>query len=127
MPKLARKIEPERWGRWIDQTARCFHPFARVNRISRAFSNQVLSVQMSEDETEWGTVLHLWVRRNDQGTGVTWTDLQRIKDELIGPERTGVQVYPARSDLVDAANIYHVWVLPEGFKLPFGLDRVATE
>lgn len=127
MAKVTRRIEAQRWGRWVNQSHLCFHPFARVNRITRAFSNMVLSVQISEEETEWGTVLHLWVRRNDQGTGVTWADLQRVKDEIVGPERTGVQVFPAQADLVDAANIYHVWVLPEGFRLPFGLDRIAAE
>lgn len=27
------------------------------------------------------------------------------------------------ADLVDDANIYHLWVLPEGFELPFGLTH----
>lgn len=26
-----------------------------------------------------------------------------------------------KSNLVDQANVYHLWVLPAGFQLPFGL------
>lgn len=74
------------------------------------------------EDTEWGEITHLWVQRHDEGTGVTWSDLQRIKDEIVGSERVGLQVYPPQSELIDQANMYHVWVLPEGFALPFGLQ-----
>lgn len=31
------------------------------------------------------------------------------------------EVYPREADLVDCANMYHLWVLPEGHVLNFGL------
>lgn len=76
-------------------------------------------------QTDWGTVEQMMVRRNDGGTDVPWSDMQRIKDELCGPERAAVQVFPPRSELVDVANIYHLWVFPLGFVLPFGLRVVG--
>ncbi len=56
-------------------------------------------------------------------TGVTWSAKQRIKDELVGPERLAVEVFPPRAELVDQADAYHLWVLPEGFQLPFGVEE----
>ena len=35
--------------------------------------------------------------------------------------RTAVQMYPAMSNLIDEGNVYHLWVLPEAYELPFGL------
>lgn len=55
----------------------------------------------------------------------SWSEKQRIKDELIGPERLAVEVFPPRSELVDQADAYHLWVLPEGFTLPFGVEETT--
>lgn len=72
-------------------------------------------------DTAWGEVTHLAIRRADEKPEMPWRDMQRIKDELVGPERLGVEVFPPRSAVMDQANMYHLWVLPEGFDLPFGL------
>jgi hypothetical protein len=72
-------------------------------------------------ETDIGRIERLLVRRNDAQPVRSWADLQRIKDELIGPERTAVEVYPPASELVDDANCYHLWALPPGAALPFSL------
>jgi len=49
-----------------------------------------------------------------------WRDLQRIKNELMGPEREAVEVFPAESRLHDPANAYDLWVAPKGQRFPFG-------
>lgn len=79
------------------------------------------SVMMAARPSEWGDVTHLQVRRHDLHTRVLWTDLQRIKNEICGNDATAVQVFPSEVDLVDEVNAYHLWVLPRGFSLPFGL------
>lgn len=43
--------------------------------------------------------------------GITWDELQRVKDECLGPETWCVEVYPARSALVNENNQRHLWVL----------------
>ena len=68
-----------------------------------------------------GTGLRLMVRRLDGQSVHSWCDLQCIKDELAGEERTAVEIYPPKSEIVDDANIYHLWVFPEGKHLGFGL------
>jgi hypothetical protein len=43
--------------------------------------------------------------------------LQTVKDELGYAERDAVEVFPAQGDLVNVANMRHIWVLP--YRLPF--------
>lgn len=89
-------------------------------QVSRVWRNSVFVVLFREVETEWGPVAHLAIRTIGEDV-VEWAEKQRIKDELMGPERVGVEVFPPRSDLVDEANMYHLWILPEGMALPFSI------
>lgn len=71
-------------------------------------------------QTDWGEVEHACMRNKD-GSDIPWAEKQRIKNELFGPDITAIEVFPAESNLVDEANMYHLWVLPQGYKLPFSL------
>ncbi|MCC6776693.1 MAG: hypothetical protein IT537_08665 [Hyphomicrobiales bacterium] len=51
-----------------------------------------------------------------------WKEKQRIKDELFGPDRMAIEVFPRTADLIDAADMYHLWVFPPGFRFDFGLQ-----
>lgn len=54
------------------------------------------------------------LRRDPHGRwrdGITWDELQRVKDECLGPETWCVEVYPAESALVNENNQRHLWVL----------------
>ncbi len=59
-----------------------------------------------------------------------WRHLQKIKNDLVGKENEGVELYPAESRLVDTSNQYHLFVLqdPE-MKFPIGFQErmVATQ
>lgn len=70
---------------------------------------------------------HLSIKRIDRHVIHDWRELQGIKNAVCGPEREAVEIYPAESRLVDTANQFHLWVLPEGRHLPFGWDtRLVT-
>jgi hypothetical protein len=62
----------------------------------------------------------LIIRRLDSEPIRDWRHMQRIKNDICGPEREGVEIYPAESRLVDTSNQYHLFVLPLGIQLPFG-------
>jgi hypothetical protein len=64
--------------------------------------------------------LHLAIRRQDRLPVRRWRDLQRIKNELAGPERDAIEVFPAESRLHDPCNLYDLWVVPEGWRFPVG-------
>jgi len=53
------------------------------------------------------------------GVRPSWREMQRIKDDLAGPDATAVEVYPPQAEVVDEADMFHIWVLRG--KLPFGL------
>ena len=89
-------------------------------------ANNVYIVQIwLVSNTEWGRVTQVGIRRNDAAPVHSWNDLFRIKNEIFGPERSAVEVYPAVSELVDDANMYWLFVLDEGKQPPFTIRRRA--
>ena len=75
-------------------------------------------VQIRTVDTPWGPVQHAAIRNHTQ-TDIPWAAKQKIKNQIFGLEATAIEVFPAVSELVDEAMMYHLWILPEGFKLPF--------
>jgi hypothetical protein len=94
-----------------------------TTEIHAAAHNGVYAVLIRTAETAWGPVQHLAIRNVKGSRDVPWADKQRIKNELSGRERTAVEVFPAASRLMDGAHMYHLFVLPEGFALPFNLKE----
>ena len=117
--KLARKPFSRLEKRDLDQ----HHPMRPlgVKWRQECYLNNRYSIQISDQETSWGTVVHLWIGRHDNEMPRSWMDLQRIKNELVGEGRIAVEVFPAEEAFVNQANMTHLWVLPEGMVLPFTL------
>lgn len=44
---------------------------------------------------------------------ITWDELQILKDESGRGNKAAVELYPSNSDVVNVANMRHLWVLPE--------------
>lgn len=62
---------------------------------------------------------------NDDGNwvdGITWDDIQRLKREAGFGDRDAVEVYPADSDIVNVANIRHLWIMPVAIPWAWGGD-----
>ncbi len=45
--------------------------------------------------------------------GISWDDLQWIKQELGYGRHAAVEPYPPEADVVNVANLRHLWILPE--------------
>lgn len=87
--------------------------------------------------TDWGKVEHAAITHRPNHTDVVvdslphittdgsgdipWNVKQEIKNEIWGKDRLAIEVFPKEKDLVDVTDCYHIWVLPKGFKLPFGI------
>lgn len=84
---------------------------------ARYFINDLYQVQSRE---AGGGITQLCIRRRDGGMFKDWRHFQQIKNECCGPEREGLELYPAESRLVDTSNKWHIWVLPEGMRVPVG-------
>ncbi len=93
-----------------------------LSEVTRVYvdNDKQYSVLIRHVKTDWGEVQHAAIRNADN-TDILWREKQRIKDEIFGEERTAIEVFPAKNELVDGANMYHLWVLPDGLNLPFGL------
>jgi hypothetical protein len=63
---------------------------------------------------------HLSIKRLDKEPIHDWRDLQQIKNLICGNEREAIELYPAESRVVDTVNQFHLWVFPEGMKIPCG-------
>ena len=72
---------------------------------------------------EPGEMIHLMIRRVDRKPIHSWQDLMRIKDHVLGEESEAVELYPARSRLVDEDHIYHLWGLPKQQRFTFGMKE----
>jgi hypothetical protein len=84
------------------------------------FINNLYQVQMREYESPFGKMLWLAIISRDRTARHDWRHFQRIKNELCGPEREALEIYPAESRLVDTNNQFHLFVMPEGEILPLG-------
>lgn len=51
---------------------------------------------------------HLMIK---YGGVMQWTEIQAIKDEVWGVEARAIEVYPARSQLIDHGEYRHLWRL----------------
>jgi len=87
------------------------------------WQNSFYTVVKSLLESEEDGAVHLSIRQNQRKAVRDWRHFQRIKNELVGPEREGIEVFPPESNLVDTANQYHLFVYPEGMSSPFSWSQ----
>ena len=92
--------------------------FAQMNKCYTY--NGKYAAMTREIKTEWGKVIHCCFRNLD-GTDMKWAEKQWLKDSLFGEDRLAIEVYPQKDRLVDAANMYHLWIFEKDFELPFGI------
>lgn len=112
------------WNKFEDVTQEAVansYTFKQMrNPPDTVFKNNIYIVQAwYPTRTAWGVFTRVGIRRNDAAPVHSWSDLYRIKNELFGEEFTALEVYPAKSELVDVANMYWFFVMPHGEKPPF--------
>jgi hypothetical protein len=91
--------------------------------IDEVWTNDVYECQVRfDDEDGRAGMVYLSIKRHNRGALRDWRHLQSIKNEVVGPEREAIEIYPAESRLVDQANQSHLWVFPEDVKIPLGFN-----
>jgi hypothetical protein len=130
---MAMPFKPIRNARGDSWDGVAWTPFKRVDVLNddplttaahadpqAVFVNSRYQVAIWHGHAEpFGVYRHLSIKTHDRSARHDFRDLQRIKNELVGPECDAIEIYPAESKLVDGANQYHLWVF-EAFKLPIG-------
>ena len=65
-------------------------------------------------------IIHLSIKNYDRNTDIPWQHKQWIKNEVLGREYEGLELFPAESRMINTANQYHIWCLPKGIVVPIG-------
>lgn len=129
----ARRIErAERKSRSWGKLERVMFPMGTVGpsgwafQIQRALRNRWLCVLMRDIYTRWHPLakpihgVHAAYRTASE-TELTWLERQSLKTHIFGPEAVAMEIMPRDDRVVDCAPMFHMWVFPEGFLMPFGI------
>jgi len=104
--------------------------YMKENPSEEVYLNDVYQVAVRRGlKTKIGSVTHLSIKRLDKKAQMDWRHLQYIKNELVGEENEGCELFPAESRLVDGANQFHLWVFEDqSIRFPFGFNaRLVTD
>lgn len=61
--------------------------------------------RLSISRTDWDENQKRWKE------GISWDEIQRLKSEAGFGDRFAVEVYPADAEVINVANMRHIWLL----------------
>lgn len=102
---ILKPVPKENWP------ARCHDP-----KRSNVWVNAYFLVQEFHEDNG---VIRLSVNTTSVGSsgrwkdGISWDALQEIKSAVGYADRDAVEVYPRDADVVNVANMRHLWITPE--------------
>lgn len=123
------KTKMNKYSTWNEVPIELIQAKNPVNSIYRVVTNEMYIVQFSKVkvsgyEKEFD---HLWIRtKHPEGRDIPWSEKQRIKEEFF-PGRWASEQFPPKSDLINDANMYHLYVSPDNVSPRFGLHIFETE
>ena len=106
MNKLEKAYYPE-------ETDEIKKQYLKDNPMEEVYMNDIYQVAVRRGIKVWNgdtTMAHLSIKRRDKKAQMDWRHLQYIKNELVGEENEGCELFPAESRLVDGANQFHLWI-----------------
>lgn len=130
MKTYGRKMEEVPFGEWP------FFPNIETEPLRVWRSSEYLAVLYRQRADGLVRLTVNSVRRKREGKrkagtdwrdGITWDELQRIKNETLGEDVWCVEVYPAQDALVDVANMRHLWPLDEPPATRFPTKPVVSD
>lgn len=84
--------------------------------MTRAFRNNRYTVMVYDESlTTAGNATRVLIQNHlNEPIKNHWAEIQRIKNEIFGPEVTAIEYYPAESQLINQHNIYWIWIFSAG-------------
>ncbi len=94
--------------------------------IQRGLRNKWLSVLLRDIYCRWdpaAKAIHAVhaAYRTASDTELSWRERQSLKTHIFGHQAVGIEIMPAEDRLVDDAPMFHMWIFPNGFRMPFGI------
>jgi hypothetical protein len=90
----------------------------RPGRTASTSSSTSASARVAASLLYGGLTMGYDADKYEVQDGIPWDDLQEIKNEVAGRDERAIEIYPAADELVNEANIRHLWVVPWDFPLP---------
>lgn len=84
--------------------------------MTRAYRNNRYTVMIYDNaQTTHGPVIQVLIQKHTDTPIVNhWSEIQRIKNEIFGPETMAIEYFPAESELINNHNIYWIFIFPDG-------------
>lgn len=79
--------------------------------------------KITVDDPDAPVMVHLSLRTVENDVRHDWREMQRVKNEVLGPDWEGVEMYPSEARVVDTANQYHLWCIQPPAIFPFGFNH----
>ena len=98
------------WSRWTFSE--------RLSRAGQfvAFANTRYAATCRPVEIRMGGLpvraIRLGIQLADQSARHDWRELQRLKNELLGPDWTGIELFPSEAHRNDSSNYWLLWCWP---------------
>lgn len=103
------EVPREAWPGNVEENGRRNRVFLSRSFLVQEFREDAGIIRLSVNRTR--------VEGDRWAPGIAWADLQAIKDRLGYADRDAVEAFPAQRDVVNVANMRHIWVLP--YRLEF--------
>lgn len=123
-------MPPPHWSPgYLTQAQQSILRKARHQLPDEIWVDRMFEVWITRQFVHGVPVLWLSIKRRDKEPIADWRELQRVKNELVGPEYEAVQLFPAEDRLVDTANQYHLFAVEERrYRFPFGFfERLVAD
>ncbi len=125
--------ERRQWHREYEKERMRAKPFMQEVKVPEDMAEQVLGIWQSQNfgAIAWavpgnsGIVCRLTVNRRELEAdggwkdGITWDELQGLKNECGYGNHDALEVYPRDANLVNVSSMRHLWILKD--PLNFGL------
>lgn len=112
--KAASKLLKKPAGRFVQlDLSTMLHP----HWMTRCYKNNRYIVMIDDYSpmSDGSTAIKAMIQRHDDAVFPNhWQELQNIKNEIFGYQSVAVEFFPAEKDLSDKANIYWLYLYPNG-------------
>jgi len=96
-------VDKSEWPAWAKEGGSRIAVYRSFKFLAQVFSENDGIIRISVNRAEF--VADGW------GENISWDELQQVKREVGYGDRFAVEVYPADKDIVNVANMRHLWVL----------------
>jgi hypothetical protein len=109
-PAVMTEIPIEEWPAGV-RDIKLFKAWRSNRYLAQAFQEREGIIRLSVNRT-------VLLPNNEWDDGLSWDELQVVKRQCGFGQALAVEIYPKDIDIVNVANMRHLWILPHG--LNFG-------